>query len=205
MFCSNCGKKIEDTSIYCQYCGRKVQLPGQAAPEGTYGVQGRPKNPHPTGNKKIVVLLIILIILAGALIGSAIFLRSATPKRTIHKIETALNKMDMEGVVACFDKDTRKEFADATDETVGSFSYGQYFGLLSGLGGLFQESGLTPQFRLTVQDITYAGRSKCVVNILCSISYQGKTESDREAIPMILENGAWVIDGSQINLSDLSF
>ena len=37
MFCTNCGKHIEDDVIYCNYCGHRVETTGQEPKEKTTG------------------------------------------------------------------------------------------------------------------------------------------------------------------------
>lgn len=56
MFCTNCGKEVNDTALFCPYCGMSFQeSPGTAVKENTNkGLSGKAK--------KLLIVLVIIII-----------------------------------------------------------------------------------------------------------------------------------------------
>lgn len=127
-----------------------------------------------------------------------LFIKASTPEDTIAKIEHALNKMDTEELLECFDEQTQNLYSGALgvgSELVG-MDLGAWSDLAGGLGGLMAGASLTPKFKLEVMDIQYHGSDACLISVNFQISYQGDTESETETLPMVKKGREWVVSAA---------
>lgn len=109
MFCTNCGKELDDSSVFCIYCGTSLQQEEGIKPvlegggQSTIIIEGEL---YKLKRKKWIPLIIVVIIIL--IVGVSIVLYSNTPdKRLIRQLslgEKYLEAMDYEQAVAVFEK-----------------------------------------------------------------------------------------------------
>ncbi len=142
----------------------------------------------------VVLALVVIVSLFGLLFGSG------KPEDTIAELEKALNKLDMDAMMECFDEPTQK-LMEGSLGLAGSLSgidLNSLSDLAAGFGGLMADAGLTPTFRLEVTDVDYSGDDACLVTVAMTASYGGESESDTAQLPMKKEGGKWLISISAL-------
>lgn len=193
------------------------RMPGN----GTYGQQGFPANGMPNqqqGNmqyqapqagraagsgaravretSKIKLLaLIAAVLVAIAVMLYIFFFKAGTPEDTIARMEDALNHLDQEELLKCFDDQTQQLYAGALS-VGGSLSGLDLDGLsdlASGLGGLMAGTGLTPRFTLDVVDVEYTDSDNCLVTVDFTVTFQGETQVETQQLPMTKDGRNWVV------------
>ena len=126
------------------------------------------------------------------------FFKSGTPEDTVQKMEDALNRLDQQELLECFDEQTQGLYSGmlGVGGDLLGFDLGALSDLASGLGGYMSAAGLTPQFDLTVVDVQYTGDDTCLVTIEFAVTYQGTSDLDTETLPMIKDGRDWVISAA---------
>ena len=148
----------------------------------------------------VAVLALFLTVLSCTL-----FLRSGKPEDTVADLEKALNALDTDAMLDCFDEQTQKLYSGSLG-VAGSFldmDLGALSDLASGLGGIMAGAGLTPKFTMRVTDIDYSGKDTCLVTVDMSVSYEGDTGSEIVQLPMKKVGRKWLI--SMGSLGDLIY
>lgn len=152
---------------------------------------------------KTALWLKLLPLIAAALIAIAamlyfMFFKSGTPEDTVQKMEDALNRLDQQELLECFDEQTQGLYSGmlGVGGDLLGFDLGALSDLASGLGGYMSAAGLTPQFDLTVVDVQYTGDDTCLVTIEFAVTYQGTSDLDTETLPMIKDGRDWVISAA---------
>lgn len=145
----------------------------------------------------------IWIIIAAALVAIAamlyfLFFKPGKPEDTIQKMEDALNQLDQDALLECFDEQTQGIYSGMLG--VGGDLLGVDLGamsdLASGLGGYMAAAGMTPEFELSVADVEYTGDDTCLVTVDMAVSYQGETETETQVFPMVKDGREWVISAA---------
>lgn len=143
------------------------------------------------------------IIIAAALVAIAVmlyilFFRAGKPEDTIQKMEDALNQLDTEELLECFDEQSQGIYTgmlglggDLLGVDLGALS-----DLASGLGGYMAAAGMTPRFNLTVTDVEYTGDDTCIVTVNMTVTYEGTTDSGTQDFPMVKDGREWVISAA---------
>ncbi|MGI6010659.1 MAG: zinc ribbon domain-containing protein [Ruminococcus sp.] len=219
MFCSKCGTQLPDDAMFCSECGaptrnyrKQQQEPGYEQNFGrqpAYGQQPYPPYEQGTfepefhesgasvkakfsgGSKRGVIMAAVIIaiaVLAGILYVQV--LKPQTPQDTIDKLEKAIEDLDVEKIMACFDQETRQAYEDGMSE------YGEMGDSLTGLLGMAGGLGIGPDVTIRVNDINYDGSDSCTVSINLSLSFMGESQEESMDIPMKKEGKDWVIDGA---------
>lgn len=144
MFCSNCGKEIDNQNNFCPYCGKKTHLPEQAPvqPTESDAVQYQPadqyvspyvtQNPPKKSKKGLIlaivipcaaVLTIIIALLVSLIIGSS-------QKEALHKkLMRDWSRVEFDDVtytlILDFSDDEIEYIFDSTyvDRTVATYEY----------------------------------------------------------------------------------
>lgn len=146
--------------------------------------------------KRYAILSAALVAVAAVIIVLfTILFPSKTPKDTVADLEKALNKLDTDAMLDCFDAQTQKLYSGSLG-LAGSLSgldLESISDLASGLGGLMAGAGLMPTFKLTVLDTSYSGSDTCMVTVNFSTSYGGETEQETVQLPMKKEGRKWLI------------
>lgn len=216
IFCQFCGKQLPDTDSFCQYCGKPVEAqdmkqPGYvqqmnySQPQGYgYGNPGMgsmpPKKKQPWWLVTVIGVIVVLAVAAVLIFGN---FNSGRPEDTVQKMEDALNELNMDALMECCDEQTQSLISGSMG--VGSELAGidleSLSQLGSGLGGLMSGIGLTPEFELNVTEVEYSesDRNTCMVTIDFAMSYQGETESQTMTVPMIKEEGEWLLSLSNLD------
>lgn len=227
MFCGHCGRQLPETSRFCAYCGHPTEA-GHAPQQGTaqnpyqngYGHQPHGYCPPPpkmpgmgraaahtaktAGMYKLISILTVLALLLAVLFYNQ-FIRSKKPEDTVAELEKALNTLDTEAMLDCFDKQTQDLYSGGLG-VAGSlldFDLNALSDLTSGLGGIMASAGLTPEFTMHVSNVDYPTKNTCMVTVDMTVSYEGATESETIQLPMKKADRKWLI--SLGALSDLVY
>ncbi len=87
MFCSNCGKEIEDDASFCRFCGKKLREAGPADSKGTepatnnrYDIASDTVVSKKKNNSGLVIAIAAVAVLLIA-VGIVIFVKSSSPAR----------------------------------------------------------------------------------------------------------------------------
>lgn len=152
---------------------------------------------------KTALWLKLLPLIAAALIAIAVmlyfmFFKAGTPEDTIQKMEDALNRMDQQALLECFDDQSQGIYSGllGVGGDLLGFDLGALSDLASGLGGYMSAAGLTPKFDLTIVDIEYTGDDTCIVTVDMSVTYQGTSDTETEQLPMVKDGREWVISAA---------
>lgn len=215
MFCSECGAATRNYQNQQQSQQQPYQQPQQPPYQQRQQVYQEYSDPsqyqqpyrgqHPadhtahakakfSGGSKGAILTVAIIAVIAVAVGLlyTFVLKSSTPQDTIHDLEKAIEDLDLEKMIACFDEETRKEYEEGMEQ-FGDLDMDQALSSVLGLaGGL----GIGPKVDLTVTDIEYTGSTYCEVSVDVSISFMGESEETSDILPMKKEGKKWVIDGS---------
>lgn len=146
---------------------------------------------------KIAFAFMILIILAATLVlvlfiqkqkmqtsaeTEVIETAAGDPAATVRQLEKALDALDASGVAACFD--------DASQDTVKT----ELEGVLGQYGSAVKLMQFAVDFSFQVNDISYTDAEHCTVSSSASVRLPGSEKQTSLDLPMMIENGKWVID-----------
>lgn len=217
MFCSKCGTQLPDDAMFCGECGAPtrnyrqqqaanawqetpVQQPYAEQPD--YGWNGQAsvmpddntaavKSKFSGGSKRGILMaagILVIAVLAGLLYVKV--LKPGTPQDTVHRLEKAMEDLDAEEMIACFDEETRQAYEDGMSE------YGDMADGMTGLLGMAGGLGIGPEVTITVTDVDYDGEDACTVSADIALSFMGESQEDSMDLPMKKEGKKWVIDGT---------
>lgn len=163
------------------------------------GIQGVGRAAHETAKLKLLALIAVALIAIVMMI-YMIFLKKGTPEDTIAKMENALNNMDQEELLECFDDQINSLYSGALGlgDSLSGLPLGDLADLATGLGGFMSAAGLTPEFTLEVLDVEYTGDDTCVVQVNFIVTYMGETETETQYLPMALEGREWLVSASAL-------
>lgn len=216
VFCAHCGSRINQPGNmqqaapygrqqgdpyggqYCRqepsYAGSSVNNGMHIAAEGAGMVRGAA---GPAIRLKLL-LVIAAVLTAVAVMLYLLFFKAGTPQDTIQKMEKALNELDQQELLECFDEQSQGIYTgllgaggDLLGVDLGSLSE-----LAGGLGGYAAAAGLTPEFDLTIVNVEYTGDESCLVTVDFEVTYQGESQTDTEVLPMVKEGRSWVVSAS---------
>ena len=177
----------------CPECARiygKKSSPGRAA-------RGAGKAAGSAIRLKLT-LLIAAALIAIAVMLYLLFFKAGTPEDTVQKMEDALNRMDQQALLECFDEQSQGIYSGllGVGGELLNFDLGALSDLASGLGGYMSAAGLTPQFDLTVVDVEYTGDDTCLVTVDFAVTYQGTSDTDTQVLPMVKDGRDWVVSAA---------
>ena len=177
------GSGIQVSASGAQMAGRAVRGAGKAA-----GSAIRLK----------LTLLIAAALVAIAVMLYLLFFKAGTPEDTVQKMEDALNRMDQQALLECFDEQSQGIYSGllGVGGELLNFDLGALSDLASGLGGYMSAAGLTPQFDLTVVDVEYTGDDTCLVTVDFAVTYQGTSDTDTQVLPMVKDGRDWVVSAA---------
>lgn len=167
---------------YQQYYG---QQPGNGASDVKAKFKGGPK-------RTIITVAIIAVIAVAAGLLYNFVLKSESPQDTIAELEKAIEDLDLEAMIACFDEETRQMYEESMSSIDGVDMDQALTSVLGLAGGL----GVGPEVNLTVTDIEYTDNENCLVYVEMEFSFMGESDEDSSVIPMSKEGRRWVIDAS---------
>lgn len=220
MFCSNCGSEVPYETAVCPYCGAPMMIP-KSRKKGIGKMHAGSGAAHiAAGGGMLKSLLVALAVAVAVTVSVVVVVPKVIPPKpedTVEKMETALNKMDIKGLLKCFDQQSQDLYGSMSDVTGNiidsalGFSLGDYTDLTSGLGGLVAGYGKAPKFDLTVNNVTYSDDKTCVVDVTCTIDYTGSIYEDmgettdgvqtqEYKLPMIYEDNSWKVSVSAASL-----
>lgn len=215
MFCGKCGSQIPDSASFCPKCGaptgtasnnvtpNKTVQPQSSTPVNnpepfvsninnqSYVYKDVPQQKKPFDKKLLIIIgaaaaAVVIILLCVFLLGGKGGM--STPEQTINKLEKALNDLNVDEIMECFDEDVRgyyDQYSNSLDYDIAS--------LANGLG-------MKLKFDLSVNDLDYYSDSSgeyCDVYVHAEISYSmfgvSDSEGSDETLTLIKENGKWVI------------
>ena len=145
-----------------------------------------------------LTLLIAAAAIAIAVMLYLLFFKAGTPEDTVQKMEDALNRMDQQALLECFDEQSQGIYSGllGVGGELLNFDLGALSDLASGLGGYMSAAGLTPQFDLTVVDVEYTGDDTCLVTVDFAVTYQGTSDTDTQVLPMVKDGRDWVVSAA---------
>ena len=145
-----------------------------------------------------LTLLIAAALIALAVMLYLLFFKAGTPEDTVQKMEDALNRMDQQALLECFDEQSQGIYSGllGVGGELLNFDLGALSDLASGLGGYMSAAGLTPQFDLTVVDVEYTGDDTCLVTVDFAVTYQGTSDTDTQVLPMVKDGRDWVVSAA---------
>ena len=130
-----------------------------------------------------------------------LFIKTGTPEDTIAKLEKALNNLDQNAVLECFDEQANSLYSGAlgVGEALSDLPLGDLADLASGLSGFLSAAGLTPDISIDIENISYASdKESCVVYVELTMEYMGEKEKEEIALPMVLTGREWLISTSAL-------
>lgn len=180
-----------------QMMGNGMQMAAGGAQMAGRAVRGAGKAAGSAIRLKLT-LLIAAALIAIAVMLYLLFFKAGTPEDTIQKMEDALNHMDQQALLECFDEQSQGIYSGllGVGGELLDFDLGALSDLASGLGGYMSAAGLTPQFDLTVVDVEYTGDDTCLVTVDFAVTYQGTSETDTEVLPMVKDGRDWVVSAA---------
>lgn len=158
---------------------------------------------HTAGRTKRTALLSLLVIGVFAILAvlCVLFIKTGTPEDTIAKLEKALNNLDQNAVLECFDEQANSFYSGAlgVGESLSDLPLGDLADLASGLSGFLSAAGLTPDISIDIENISYASdKESCVVYVELTMEYMGEKEKEEIALPMVLTGREWLISTSAL-------
>ena len=108
------------------------------------------------------------------------------PSETIVDMERALNLLDEEAIVSCFDKTAREKYQGQADPQVHEW--------ISTIGSFLKMTGSAPQFALEVLNVDYKDDEHCDVKVKLNYTWFGMEDSEEINVPMVLEGKHWYIN-----------
>ncbi len=158
---------------------------------------------HTAGRTKRTALLSLLVVGVFAILAVlyVLFIKTGTPEDTIAKLEKALNNLDQNAVLECFDEQANSLYSGAlgVGEALSDLPLGDLADLASGLSGFLSAAGLTPDISIDIEDISYASdKESCVVYVELTMEYMGEKEKEEIALPMVLTGREWLISTSAL-------
>ena len=158
---------------------------------------------HTARRAKRTALLSLLVVSVFAILAVlyVLFIKTGTPEDTIAKLEKALNNLDQNAVLECFDEQANSLYSGSlgVGEALSGLPLGDLADLASGLSGFLSAAGLTPDISIDIEDISYASDKKsCVVYVEFTMEYAGEKEKEEIALPMVLTGREWLISTSAL-------
>ncbi len=219
MFCHNCGKQVNDGAGFCPYCGTRLnQAPQQGQyrtqPQNDYRQQQQQYNQYSQMppydhqgaavkqvNKKLP-LIIGIVAAAAAVALILIFVvfkpfgggSTGSPEGTLKKLETALNELDVEGIIECCDSEIREEADNLGLYTTQIEQAKSYIDML---GADFNFTFNGYNYEYIVEDgVQYC---TCDVDMSYRVSMLGQEQSGSDSMTLVFvnENGQWLLSGDE--------
>lgn len=179
--------------------GAFVQGAAHAADLSQRAVGAGVRAAHKAVSLKILALIAVALIAIASIL-YVVFIKSGTPEDTIEKMEHALNNLDQDELLECFDNQIQDLYSGALSVggELAGIDLGGLSDLASGLGGFMSAAGLTPEFDLQIVNIEYTDEDNCVAEVNFIITYQGQTQSETQILPMTKEGREWVVSASAL-------
>ncbi len=193
MFCSQCGKPIPDDAMYCSECGAPTRnlrgqqgngSPRKAIPADFYR---DPVEEKFSGGIKngIIVAAAAIGIAALILLLYTFLLKPQTPQDTVKRLEEAVGKLDVEGILECFDEENREQYREEM--------HSEAAGILGVAGSL----GIGPDVTFKVTDTRYDENNGCTVRMIYRISFMDNEDSGNMTLHMVKDGKNWFIDSGE--------
>ncbi len=127
----------------------------------------------------------------------------ATPEDTVKQIESALNDMDEEALLNCFDKNVQKVLSGGSkviSSLTGVDTEG-IFEIFAGLYGMSESEIRSAEYELAVTDVAYEGDKNCIAYIHGrAVNSSGESAEGDFELPLKLQKDEWKI---KVTLKDL--
>ena len=178
-------------------------VPGYHIPEYRNSSYGHPggmgRAVHQAARTRLIAIGAAALCLIAVMV-FVLFFRSDKPEDTVARMEKALNNMDMDALIDCFDEQTQDMYSGALG--VGSQLTGADLGawadLANGFGGFMAGAGLTPEYELEITDIQYEGSDTCAVYVNFYMSYQGEQSTEEIVLPMAKAGRKWAVSAAAL-------
>ena len=178
-------------------------VPGYHIPEYRNSSYGHPggmgRAVHQAARTRLIAIGAAALCLIAVMV-FVLFFRSDKPEDTVARMEKALNNMDMDALIDCFDEQTQDMYSGALG--VGSQLTGADLGawadLANGFGGFMAGAGLTPEYELEITDIQYGGSDTCAVYVNFYMSYQGEQSTEEIVLPMAKAGRKWAVSAAAL-------
>lgn len=177
--------------------GGLAQGAAHAADLSQRAVSAGARAAHKAVSLKLMALIAVALIVIASIL-YMVFIKSGTPEDTIEKMEHALNNLDQDELLECFDNQIQDMYSGALSVggELAGIDLGGLSDLASGLGGFMSAAGLTPEFDLQIISIEYSDDNNCVAEVNFIMTYQGDTQSETQILPMTKDGREWVISAS---------
>lgn len=186
MQCKKCGNPLLPDNVFCAMCGEKVEIP-------------KPKKRKKHGWLIFVAVFMVCISI------TIYYVDTHGPDDTVEALEDAINAMDLNAMAECMDDKAAMQVKGAAMLSEGVASYASdalgvdidmianfFFGMsaVSGKGLLVECETLDVQY--------YENYTKCDVQVKITVSIDGQRDTTTEVWPMILDDGKWVLNASEM-------
>ncbi len=154
----------------------------------------------------VLPIIFALIALIAAIVIPVAVTSSNGPEKTIAKLETAMNDLDINGMVDCFDSTLRDAYSAGSDLMDGllGFGYETAADLMPFLSELTGEDMDMPQFQIDVLDKQEVSETSCILTIRIATYYDGEeTDVEEGPVEMVKEDGKWYIASDDL-IDDIS-
>ncbi len=144
----------------------------------------------------VAIVAVLLFVWPGFLTGSG---AGGSPEKTVKNFGAALQKMDIDGMIECFDPSSQTKLKE---------SMGDLNSMMGGMDLSSIADMMNLKIDITVKNIDYnSDKSTATVSVDMEMSYSFMGQSDSQSQPgtlnMVKEGGNWYIDGSSADLDDL--
>ena len=150
----------------------------------------------------VAAVLIIVLVVVPAVSGRSV-------EKTVAQLEESLSKMDMDGVMDCFDSSSQQMLSGARGmmdgimgiaDSMFDTNMGDLYGLAEGLGGILGAAGLGPEVTIDIVNKNQIDNETCVVSVYMTFSmpsfygtYETSSESQSMDLYMVKEGNDWCI------------
>ena len=127
------------------------------------------------------------------LVATGVFHKGRTPEETVKQMEEAMNSLDMDSLMDCYDEDAQAVMEGTLDlvSELSDTDLGGLMDIAGAFGGLLED--YMPEFSLTINDIEYSDKKNCVVYVTLTYDAYGSSSSQEIPLPMTKENGDFCI------------
>ena len=150
----------------------------------------------------VAVVLVVVLVVVPAVTGRSI-------EQTVAQLEESMGKLDMDGMIECFDSDSQQmlsatqsmmEGAMGIADSLFDTNVGDLYGIAEGLGGILGATGLGPEVSIDIVSKNQTSDTTCVVSTYITISMPSfygmgsdSTQSEYMDLYMVKEGHDWCI------------
>lgn len=150
----------------------------------------------------VAVVLVVVLVVVPAVTGRSV-------EQTVAQLEESMSKLDMDGMMECFDSDSQQMFSATKSIMDGAMgiadslfdtNVGDLYGIAEGLGGILGATGLGPDVSIDIVNKNQTSDTTCIVSTYITISMPSiyglgsdGTQSEYMDLYMVKEGNDWCI------------